>query len=162
MGLISRWVNLQGIWYPSESISKGSDIPVSQSTRGLISQWVNLQGVWYAGESTSKGAYIPVSQSPRGHKSQWVHLQGVWYPSESISTSDILLSQSPQGLKPHRVNLHRVTYPGESSQRGIKPRGAIYLEQKIRITYQIFIKNRKYFYPLVNGSGRFELWKNWR
>ena len=105
-GLIPRWVNLPRVWEPCESISPGSENPVSQSPQCLRTLWVNLPRVWKAGESISPGSENLVSESPQGLRTWWVNLPRVWFPGESISPgAENPMRQSPQGLKPRGINI---------------------------------------------------------
>ena len=52
-----------------------------------------------------------------------------------------------------------VWYPRETDSPGYHTPGSQIFGLKIRITQWILNQNRKYFNPVVSGTGRFELWK---
>ena len=52
-----------------------------------------------------------------------------------------------------------VYYTGETDSPEYDTQGSKIFGLKIRKTQQILNQNRKYFNPLVSGTGRLEIWK---
>ena len=69
----------------------------------------------------------------------------------------ILLTR--RGMIPWGDWITGVWYPGETDSPGYDTPGSQIFLLKIWITQRILNQNRKYFYPLVSGTGRFELCK---
>ena len=91
------WVNLPGVRHPgesiykrvkktAESISQGSETPLSLSPQDQKPCWVNLPRIRHPAESIYPGSENLLSQFPRGQKPRWVSFPVPWFLPASIST----------------------------------------------------------------------------
>ena len=63
---------------------------------------------------------------------------------------------TPQVLIPRQVNVCMSDIQVRQSPQDLTPLGVSFFKLKIRINRPNLNQNRKYYNPLVNGSGRFE------